>query len=235
MLKQVKNTIKQSPLLNKAVRTVQLPFTVGSRKSRIFAADQDQVPRQVLMSEVKKMKAPAVLEMGTRVQEQGSTHRKKWFNGISDVQYTLTDYTEGRDVDVVSDAHFLSRDIGLESQDVIMCMSVFEHLKYPFVASHEILKTLKVGGVAYIKTHQTYHLHGYPSDYFRFSRQAMKALFPPEMGCEVLVDFFEGDCDIFSYRTGVMPNESYLNVGIIVKKVAKTPDSFIYDFSHDKN
>ena len=39
------------------------------------------------------------------------------------------------------------------------------------------MKALKVGGLIYIQTHQSFPLHGYPHDYFRFSREALASLF----------------------------------------------------------
>jgi hypothetical protein len=71
---------------------------------------------------------------------------------------------------------------GEERFDVIISCSTFEHLKYPAVAAHEVLKALKVGGVLFVQTHQSFPLHGYPFDYFRFSREALAASSGPPWG-----------------------------------------------------
>ena len=41
-----------------------------------------------------------------------------------------------------------------------------------------LLSQLKIGGRLFIQTHQTFHLHAYPSDYFRFSTEALAAMVP---------------------------------------------------------
>ena len=81
--------------------------------------------------------------------------------------------------------------VGAERFDVILSASTFEHLKYPGLAAHELLKTLTVGGLLFVQTHQSFPLHGYPSDYFRFSREALASLFGTTMGFEVVATGYD--------------------------------------------
>ncbi len=77
-------------------------------------------------------------------------------------EFLGTDIEGGEDVDVVADVHTLSAVVGAERFDVILSASTFEHLKYPGLAAHELLKTLTVGGLLFVQTHQSFPLHGYP-------------------------------------------------------------------------
>ena len=60
-------------------------------------------------------------------------------------EFLGTDFEDGADVDILADVHRLSRVVGEERLTSSSC-STFEHLKYPTVAAHEVMKALKVGG-----------------------------------------------------------------------------------------
>ena len=145
----------------------------------------------------------------------------------------MTDYQQGLDVDVVCDLHKALDTFEVESFDAIISCSTFEHLKYPLVVAHNLMQMLKVGGKIYIQTHQTYPLHGYKYDYFRFSREAMKSMFPSTMGMQDLSLFFSNPAEIIPDKKISSWNsvaESYLNVVYIGQKKSATPTTFQYDF-----
>jgi hypothetical protein len=139
-------------------------------------------------------------------------------------EYLGTDIQEGPDVDFIADIHELSKIAGEESFDVIVSCSTFEHLKYPHLASLEILKTLKVGGALFVQTHQTFPLHSYPFDYFRFSTDALKSCFEEQNGACVVEANYEFPCTIDSSEIG--KHGSWLNSCIFVKKTTTTPKTF---------
>jgi len=58
----------------------------------------------------------------------------------------MTDYQDGIDVDVVCDLHKTNETFKHEEFDLILSFSTFEHLKYPQLVSHNLMKILKVGG-----------------------------------------------------------------------------------------
>jgi hypothetical protein len=167
-----------------------------------------------------------ILELGTcRSDRDRPTISRHLFPGAA--EYIGTDFQAGLDVDVVADAHALSQSFAPEYFDGIVSLSTFEHLKYPFLAAHEILKCLKIGGRLFVQTHQTFQLHAYPSDYFRFSTEALAAMFPKEMGFRVDTTLHEFPAEIHSVLGVTKP--AFLNSCIVGTKVAATPDSFVYD------
>jgi SAM-dependent methyltransferase len=116
-----------------------------------------------------------VLELGTLrwVAERPTIHSSL----APHVEWIGSDIKAGPDVDVVADAHSLTAVTGCDQFDCILGCSVFEHLARPWIAAKEIALALKPGGRVYVQTHFAYPLHGYPHDYFRFTREALELLF----------------------------------------------------------
>ena len=83
-----------------------------------------------------------ILELGTkRSKPDVPTHKKNYFNDIPNVNYVMSDYQEGVDVDVVCDLH-KTDGVFSEKFDLIICFSVYEHIKYPQLVSHNLMKLL---------------------------------------------------------------------------------------------
>jgi len=161
-----------------------------------------------LIDQLKDMKGYSVMEIGTRRWGKNPTHHKDWFPGHG--KFVMTDFMAGEDVDVIADAHELSRSFGESSFDVIIACSLFEHLERPWIVAEEILKTLKPGGIFFIQTHQTFPVHGFPNDYFRYTREGLMVLF--NKASEKYAEY-EFPCEITSDRLGLMKNkQSWLNV-----------------------
>ena len=100
-----------------------------------------------------------ILELGTkRSRPDFPTNKKHYFNEISNLNYVMSDYQEGIDVDIVCDLH-KTDGVFKEKFDLIICFSVYEHIKYPQLVSHNLMKLLNVGGRIFIDTHQTYPVH----------------------------------------------------------------------------
>jgi SAM-dependent methyltransferase len=123
----------------------------------------------------KHDKTGSVLEIGTKRWGTNPTHHKQLFPLAS--RYVMTDFEPGIDVDVVADAHKLSETFGENTFDVIWSSSTWEHLHSPWIASSEVMKVLKPGGLVCIQTHFCFPWHNYPGDYFRFTREALEHLF----------------------------------------------------------
>ncbi len=175
---------------------------------------------------VREVQGARILELGTRRSNVNRpTISRHLFPDAA--EYIGTDFQDGVDVDVVADAHSLSGSFAPEYFDAIISLSTFEHLKYPFLAAHEILKCLKIGGRLFVQTHQTFQLHAYPSDYFRFSIEALAAMFPEQMGFRTEVALHEFPAEIHSVLGVTKP--AFLNSCISGIKFAATPEQFVYD------
>jgi len=101
-------------------------------------------------------------------------------------QCTVIDILPGDGVDVVGDAHAMSALLAPNSFDAIFSVSVFEHLLMPWVVAREMGKVLRLGGYAYISTHQTIGVHDQPWDFWRFSDTAWDAIFNRYSGFEII-------------------------------------------------
>ena len=137
-----------------------------------------------------------VLEIGTKQSVAGAeTHHHPYFPAVPRERYVMSDVEDGADVDVVADLHKLPADWSGRF-DGLVASAVFEHLERPWIAAKEVARVLKPGGRCWISTHQTYPLHGYPSDFFRFSREALSLLFT-DADMEVFEVAYEHRTEIF--------------------------------------
>jgi hypothetical protein len=176
------------------------------------------------------MDQPRVLELGTkRSFSERSTRHDSWIPHAS--EFIGSDLENAEDVDLIADVHRLSETVGVESFDVFISCSSFEHFKYPQLAAHQIMKTLKVGGLLFIQTHQSYPIHSSPYDYFRFSREALSALFGTKMGFNVIATDYEFPVRLKAReKRGCQLYAAYLNSRLFGRKTAKTPEEYIYEY-----
>ncbi len=196
-----------------------------------LSAENEINPLTAFIQACKKMNSPKVVELGTkRSITTRSTRHDDWIPHAS--EYLGTDIESGSDVDIVADIHRLTQTTGEEAFDIIISCSTFEHFKYPHLAAHEILKSLRVGGLLFVQTHQSYPLHAYPYDYFRFSKEALAGLFGTKMGFHVIGTDYEFPAEIHSDRVNTLSKDpAFLNARLFGKKTAPTPKKYIYE--HD--
>jgi SAM-dependent methyltransferase len=164
------------------------------------------------LHEMAQTRDVKVLELGTlRWESDRPTHHAEWLP--ANAEHVMSDVAAGQDVDVVADAHDLEP-FKTAWFDAVIAVSVWEHLSRPWIAAEALSRVLKPGGIAYIATHQTFPIHGYPSDFFRFSDKAMEVLFGPPHFAECQAGY--------AYPCRIMPPpevtrwnnaaEAYLNV-----------------------
>lgn len=182
------------------------------------------------MEAARALREPRVLELGTRQAIAGKSTKKAHLFPHAK-EYVGTDIELGEDVDVIADVHRLSRFVGEESFDIVITEAGFEHFKYPHLAAHEIMKTLKVGGLVFVQTHQTFPIHAVPYDYFRFSTDALRSLFGEQMGMRVHAAAYASPAAIYSrVDPGGHQHPAFLHVNLFAEKVAKTPSQYVYEF-----
>lgn len=163
-----------------------------------------------------------MLEIGSR-DRSGSSYRS-WFPGID--EFVGLDVTAGPGVDVVGDAHHMSRCLSGKF-DFAFSIAVFEHLLMPWKVALELNSVLKMGGRALIISHAGWPLHEEPWDFFRFSKESWSGLFNVHTGFR-LVD------SQYQYPARIVPDYAadphmavmsqgltYLLSGCVVEKVGE--------------
>jgi SAM-dependent methyltransferase len=97
-------------------------------------------------------------------------------------EYLGADIESGPGVDVVLDftRPFAEVDglLGGRRFGTIFCLSVMEHCVQPFVMAENLTRLLLPGGKLCIAVPFAYRFHSYPSDYWRFTYEGVKILFP---------------------------------------------------------
>jgi hypothetical protein len=149
-----------------------------------FSAPGDQIFEQMIgkfQDRILEKEGSSLLEIGSR-DRSGNSYRA-WFPTIS--EYVGIDVAEGPGVDIVGDAHHLSRHIDRKF-DFMFSMAVFEHLLMPWKVAIEMNRVLNVGGCALIISHNAWPLHEEPWDFWRYSKEAWGAIFNKHTGFKVL-------------------------------------------------
>jgi SAM-dependent methyltransferase len=184
------------------------------------------------VAEVNTRQSPRVVEIGSRMRSGN-----KYTSGFrGDMLYTGVDILPGENVDVVADAHALSKHLDREAFDAFFSISVFEHLAMPWKVVIEANKVLKVGGLVFVSTHPTYPPHDRPWDFYRFSKHGMAALFNKLTGFDIL-DVCEGlPCRIVPMgfepaMRGMQIHEAFLGVALLARKVGPPDPRLAWDVS----
>ena len=101
---------------------------------------------------------------------------------ISKGEYIGLDMEDGPGVDIVLDLTGDSKQIddklGRKRFGTIFCLSVMEHCENPFKMAENLTLLLKPGGTICIGVLFSWQIHGYPNDYWRFTPEGVKKLFP---------------------------------------------------------
>lgn len=172
-------TIRRRDSKSRDARTVQLkrhsakiPAWQGTKGLSLFEEFRQEINR----SQAK------VLEIGSRQVVPGGESKRSLFPNCS---YVGFDYYADSNTDVVGDAHELSKFFGCEF-DAVFSLAVLEHFAMPWVIAAEINKVLKVGGLTFHSTHFAFPIHERPWDFWRYTDQALRILFSPPLGFEVI-------------------------------------------------
>ncbi len=77
---------------------------------------------------------------------------------------------------VVADGHYLPFEDG--TFDGVFMVAVLEHVYNPFEVTREAARVLKPGGFVLVASPFIYPIHSSPSDYFRYTDDGLRQLFP---------------------------------------------------------
>ena len=159
-----------------------------------------------------------VLELGTRRSDpKRSTVHRAW--AAADAVYTCSDFEAGLDVDVLADVHTLSQVIAPNSLDAVIACSVFEHVQRPWIGAAEIGKVLKPGGQVFVQTHFAFPIHGFPSDYWRYTRDALETIFGADAGLRVIGSAYQFPVELHAPELPAPGEiEAYLNTCVVAEK-----------------
>jgi hypothetical protein len=168
----------------------------GQRDGFAPAAFTPSVDVEARFQELLAVSKPRrVLEAGTLQALPGrSTHSRARFPDVLDEDYVKMDIQSGPDVDIVADLHAMPEPWSGRF-DAFIANAVFEHLERPWVAAKEVFRVLAPGGAFLVVTHQSFPLHGYPNDFFRFSRDALRLIFE-DAGLAVEASEYRSRCII---------------------------------------
>ena len=164
------------------------------------------------------------LEVGSRARS-GVNNRDTYLP--EDIEFTGVDVLEGEGVDVVCDAHELSKHVSHDHYELVYSLNVFEHLLMPWKVVLELNKVMKKGGVVMIFTHHAFPLHDLPWDYYRFSDNAWYSLFNKATGFEIIkTDLIDQvsivpKC-IYEGSVGVKDGGAYIHSAVIARKISDT-------------
>jgi SAM-dependent methyltransferase len=114
-----------------------------------------------------------VLEVGSRM-----TSDKTWWivnRDLAQGAWLGMDMQPGHGVDVVADLHDLPPEWAGRFSGVL-CSEVLEHVARPWVALPKLRAVIRPGGWLVVTTLFCFPEHGFPDDYYRYTRQGLQLL-----------------------------------------------------------
>ena len=203
-------------------------YSIPSSLPFLFRKDRVMAPKLVSHSQWVKYLSDKFNKPGLNILEVGSrvVTGENFRSNFNQANYVGFDFYPGENVDVVGDAHKLSRYFPDKKFDLVFSSAVFEHLYAPWLVSEQISKVLKIGGTAFIETHFSFSAHERPWNFFQFSDQGLKVLFNKELGFEVIdVGMSNPIGGYFSPRSSSYlrfrpVRELYCHSEIMVKKIS---------------
>ena len=137
------------------------------------------INQSILIQKFAEQLEGPFLEVGSK--NYGSTQDIRSYFLPKD-KYVGVDTEKGPGVDILLDLteDFAEIDSKLNNMrfGTIFCLSVLEHCKHPFKAADNMTRLLKVRGKICLSVPFSWQFHGYPSDYWRFTHQGVRLLFP---------------------------------------------------------
>ncbi len=180
------------------------------------------------LAQVSGMSKPKVLEIGTKQWGDTSHHHRRDILRIDGASWDGLDLEAGTDVTIISDLHTVADVVPPDTFDAVLCTSVLEHVRRPWVAAVQLASICKRGALLMLQTHQTFPYHPYPHDYYRFSREGLAEIFAPDHGWRIIESEYEYPCqvvpkqNVFTHaRDWNFEAESWLNVSCIAERIPR--------------
>ncbi|WP_186442517.1 class I SAM-dependent methyltransferase [Lysobacter antibioticus] len=127
-----------------------------------------------------------VLEVGSRIHDP-----KAWWCTNRDLargRWTGIDMQAGQGVDLVADMHALPPEWEGRFSGVV-CSEVLEHVARPWLALPELRRVMAPGSLLVVTTLFAFPEHGYPDDYYRYSRSGLALLLTDAGFAEVQTEY----------------------------------------------
>jgi hypothetical protein len=175
---------------------------------------------------VASKQEPIVWELGTKhsIPERSTMHRS-WVPHAK--QFLGIDIVSGLDVDIIADIHRLDTEPSIveaiskgrtEAPDVVISCSTFEHVDRPWLAAEAIGRTMKRDGLIFVQTHQSFPIHAYPNDMWRFTKESLSMIFR-DAGFTVIGCQYQFPCLIASRELPLLALQpAFLNVTLLGRK-----------------
>jgi SAM-dependent methyltransferase len=138
--------------------------------------DQNQI---IFGLEHRQLLCPPFLEVGSR--DHGNTATFRQYLPHRPGEYIGVDVSAGQGVDRIVDLAGASVEVERvvpERFRTIFCLSVLEHCRDPFQMARNLERLLSPGGYLYVSVPFAWRIHNYPADYWRFTPDGVRALFP---------------------------------------------------------
>ena len=127
-----------------------------------------------------------VLEVGSRLHDPAA-----WWIVNRDLargKWTGIDMQDGHGVDVVADIHSLPSEWKGRFSGVL-CSEVLEHVARPWIALPKLRQVIRPGGWIIITTLTTFHIHGYPDDFYRYTESGLRLLLQDAGFTDIAVEY----------------------------------------------
>ena len=113
-----------------------------------------------------------ILEVGSlQVDGEDMINLRSIFNNKD---YLGIDFRPGKGVDQVADVERLP--FADNTFGTVLALSTFEHVKRFWLGFAEVARVLQPGGAFLVSCPFHFHVHAYPSDYWRFTPEALESL-----------------------------------------------------------
>lgn len=149
---------------------------------------------------------PPILDLGSSTADFRARPKLPYDLGtILGVRVLSVDAKAAAGVDIVADAHQLTSAIPADSVNAVICTSLFEHVRRPWIVVRQIASVLRPGGTCVLSAPWVYPEHRDPIDCYRFSVDGLRALAAEAGLVELDAGTLRESIAVISYWVGIKP------------------------------